>query len=96
MLYFKSLSLSLSLSLSPPPQKKGFKTPSQGSGTTLWCATSPDLEGMGGVYCENCDIASLQEEGPAARFSGVAELLVDTDEASKLWKRTEEILESIT
>jgi NAD(P)-dependent dehydrogenase (short-subunit alcohol dehydrogenase family) len=76
--------------------KKGFKTPSQGSGTTLWCATSPDLEGMGGVYCENCDIASLQEEGPAARFSGVAEWAVDTDEASKLWKRTEEILESIT
>lgn len=76
--------------------KKGFKTPSQGSSTTLWCATSPDLEGMGGVYCENCDIASLQEEGPAARFSGVAEWAVDTDEASKLWKRTEEILESIT
>ncbi|MEM6805463.1 MAG: SDR family NAD(P)-dependent oxidoreductase, partial [Bacteroidota bacterium] len=26
-----------------------FKTPEQGASTTVWCATSPQLEGMGGV-----------------------------------------------
>ena len=34
-----------------------FKTPEQGAATATWAATSPRLEGMGGVYCENCDIA---------------------------------------
>jgi len=73
----------------------GFKTPTQGATTSLWCATSPQLEGMGGVYCENCDIAAIQEEGPAARFSGVAEWAVDTEEASRLWTETEEAISQI-
>src|SRR5215213_9837604 len=34
-----------------------FKTPEQGASTSTWAATSPQLAGMGGVYCENCDIA---------------------------------------
>jgi hypothetical protein len=29
-----------------------FKTPEQGAATSLWCATSPQLDGMGGLYCE--------------------------------------------
>ena len=28
-----------------------FKTPEQGAATTPWAATSPQLEGKGGVYC---------------------------------------------
>src|SRR5262249_42049501 len=28
-----------------------FKTPEQGAATSVWCATSPQLEGKGGVYC---------------------------------------------
>jgi hypothetical protein len=31
----------------------------QGAATSVWCATSTQLDGMGGVYCENCDIAPL-------------------------------------
>jgi NAD(P)-dependent dehydrogenase (short-subunit alcohol dehydrogenase family) len=33
------------------------KTPQQGAATSVWCATSPQLNGMGGVYCQDCDIA---------------------------------------
>src|SRR5262249_1985929 len=33
------------------------KTPAQGAATSVWCATSRQLDGRGGVYCENCDIA---------------------------------------
>src|SRR5436305_1307705 len=33
----------------------GFKAPEQGAATQVWAATSPQLEEMGGVYCEDCD-----------------------------------------
>jgi len=38
---------------------RNMKSVAQGAATTVWCATSPQLDGMGGVYCENCDIAPL-------------------------------------
>src|SRR5690606_24104443 len=31
-----------------------FKTPEQGAATSVWCATSLQLQGKGGVYCEDC------------------------------------------
>ena len=36
---------------------RNMKTPEQSAATSIWCATSPQLEGLGGVYCEDCDIA---------------------------------------
>ncbi|MFE9401503.1 SDR family NAD(P)-dependent oxidoreductase [Streptomyces sp. NPDC006530] len=38
-----------------------FKTPEQGAATQVWAATSPRLAGLGGVYCEDCDIAGHVE-----------------------------------
>ena len=35
--------------------KNFFKTTNQGSSTTLWCATNEKLNGIGGVFCEDCD-----------------------------------------
>jgi NAD(P)-dependent dehydrogenase (short-subunit alcohol dehydrogenase family) len=35
----------------------GFKTAEQGAATSIWCATSPQLEGLGSLYCEDCDVA---------------------------------------
>lgn len=72
-----------------------FKSPTQGSSTSLWCATSPMLEEVSGVYCENCDVAVRQEDGPMARYIGVADWAVDTDEAAKLWDLTEHTLSSL-
>src|SRR4029077_16267170 len=34
-----------------------IKTAEQGAATSVWSATSHQLDGMGGVYCEDCDIA---------------------------------------
>ena len=73
-----------------------FKSPTQGAGTSLWAATSPMLNDVSGVYCENCDVAARQEDGPMARYIGVADWAVDTDEASKLWDLTEHTLESLS
>ena len=72
-----------------------FKSPTQGASTSLWCATSPMLEEVSGVYCENCDVAVRQEDGPMARYIGVADWAVDTDEAAKLWDFTEHTLSSL-
>ncbi|MGZ3475695.1 MAG: oxidoreductase [Polyangiales bacterium] len=66
----------------------GFKTVEQGAATTVWCATSPRLEGMGGVYCEDCDIA---EPVPAdfAEPRGVRPWAMDPGLAERLWKLSE-------
>jgi NAD(P)-dependent dehydrogenase (short-subunit alcohol dehydrogenase family) len=63
-----------------------FKTPEQGAATSTWAATSPQLAGMGGVYCEDCDIASPTEVGsPTARIRGVDAHAIDPDVAARLW-----------
>jgi len=76
--------------------KKFFKSPSQGASTTLWCATSNDLNGLGGVFCEDCDIAKRKSEVDESlqRYFGVADWAVDTDEALKLWELSEKIITS--
>jgi len=75
-----------------PMAKAGFKTPAQGAGTTLWCATNPKLNDMGGVYCENCDVADMQGDDAMARFVGVAPWAVESEDASRLWTETEKLL----
>ena len=68
-----------------------FKTPAQGATTSLWCATSPELAGKGGVYCEDCDIAALVADDDAG-MAGVRGWAVDADAADKLWDATEKLL----
>jgi NAD(P)-dependent dehydrogenase (short-subunit alcohol dehydrogenase family) len=68
-----------------------FKTPTQGCTTTLWAATSPLLEGKGGVYCEDCNIAAVSGENPV-RYRDVEAYAVDTDSAERLWEMSERLL----
>ena len=69
-----------------------FKTPEQGASTSTWAATSPQLEGMGGVYCENCDIAKPTEpDSPTARIVGVDAHAVDPGDAERLWAVSAEL-----
>jgi NAD(P)-dependent dehydrogenase (short-subunit alcohol dehydrogenase family) len=69
-----------------------FKTREQGASTATWAATSPALEGMGGVYCENCDIAEpTVPESPTARIEGVDPHAVDPDAAARLWTVSAEL-----
>jgi NAD(P)-dependent dehydrogenase (short-subunit alcohol dehydrogenase family) len=65
-----------------------FKTPSQGAATSVWCATNAQLEGHGGVYCEDCDIAELVPADDAS-FRGVRAWAVDPDIADGLWALSE-------
>tara|TARA_B100001175_G_scaffold110255_1_gene93624 strand:+ start:5927 stop:6907 length:981 start_codon:yes stop_codon:yes gene_type:complete len=77
--------------------KNFFKSTSQGASTALWCATSPDLNGLGGIFCEDCDVAKRKSEVDESlqRYFGVADWAVDTDEASKLWDVTESMIEKL-
>jgi NAD(P)-dependent dehydrogenase (short-subunit alcohol dehydrogenase family) len=65
-----------------------FKTPSQGAATSVWCATNAQLDGKGGLYCEDCDIAR-QVGADDKGFSGVRPWAIDPALADKLWALSE-------
>lgn len=67
-----------------------FKTPSQGAATSVWCAANVQLDGVGGVYCEDCDIAApvpADDKG----YAGVRPWAVDPVLADKLWLLSEQM-----
>ena len=67
-----------------------FKSPEQGAATSIWCAVSPLLGGLGGVYCEDCNVAALA--GPdTPRYSGAAPHIRDEALAQALWAKSEEM-----
>jgi NAD(P)-dependent dehydrogenase (short-subunit alcohol dehydrogenase family) len=55
---------------------------SHGAATTVWAATSSALDGLGGVYLEDCAIAVPFVEGTPGGFAPHA---VDPDQAARLW-----------
>ncbi len=65
-----------------------FKSVEAGAATSIWCAVSPLLEGEGGVYCEDCNIAALWEEG-MNRYSGARPHITNRDDAAALWAASE-------
>ena len=67
-----------------------LKTIPQGAATTIWAATTPLLNNIGGVYCEDADIAglALSEEMSA----GVKPYSLDELSAKQLWQQTEEMI----
>ncbi|HEV8389740.1 MAG TPA: oxidoreductase [Dongiaceae bacterium] len=78
---------------------RNLKNVEQGAATSVWCATSPQLDGMGGVYCENCDIAPpASKEAVAGKPAatpgtlGVASHAVDSAAAERLWRLSEQLV----
>lgn len=81
-----------------PEVEARLKTIPQGAATTIWCAVSPQLNEIGGVYCENCDIAEIDEGQIEHRFEepatirGVQPYSIDKNNAERLWTLSEEML----
>ncbi|RZK57998.1 MAG: SDR family NAD(P)-dependent oxidoreductase [Pedobacter sp.] len=82
---------------------KGLKSLTQGASTTVWCATSPQLDDIGGVYCENADIAQLENvevDGSKENMDGttmmkdVMPYALDETSAKKLWKLSESLTDT--
>jgi NAD(P)-dependent dehydrogenase (short-subunit alcohol dehydrogenase family) len=75
----------------PPAIQAMFKTPEQGASTATWAATSPQLDGRGGEYCEDCDIAQLA--GPdSQRWEHARPWICDEEKADRLWEMSEKML----
>ena len=72
-----------------PEVAASLKTIPQGTSTTIWCATSPLLNNIGGVYCEDADIAELALE--QGTYAGVKPYSVDKKNARRLWKLSEKL-----
>jgi len=65
-----------------------FKSTSQGAATSVWCAANAQLDGLGGVYCEDCDIAQAVP-ADSQLWSGVRPWAIDPATADKLWALSE-------
>ena len=61
-----------------------FKTPEQGAATSIWAAVAPELNGAGGLYLEDCQIA--KEWCAEHPLSGVLPYALDCESAEKLWE----------
>ncbi|MEV6606262.1 SDR family NAD(P)-dependent oxidoreductase [Kutzneria sp. NPDC051319] len=70
-----------------------FKTPEQGAATAVFAATSPQLDGMGGVYLEDCDVAESvpSDADPATTWGGVKAYALDPEQADRLWTLSAEL-----
>jgi NAD(P)-dependent dehydrogenase (short-subunit alcohol dehydrogenase family) len=66
----------------------GLKSLEQGAATGLWCATSTALDAMGGVYCEDCNIAPINNSESGRK--GVAKWANNSDFAERLWSLSEQ------
>lgn len=71
--------------------ENNMKTPYQGAATSVWCATSPQLEGMGGVYCADCDIALALPGDASTEIHGVRPRATDPVAAGRLWQLSEQL-----
>jgi NAD(P)-dependent dehydrogenase (short-subunit alcohol dehydrogenase family) len=69
-----------------------LKTPEQGAATSVLLAASPEVEGVGGCYFEDCNEAPVLDERPAAGMGGVAPYAVDPGNAWRLWEVSLELL----
>jgi NAD(P)-dependent dehydrogenase (short-subunit alcohol dehydrogenase family) len=73
-----------------PPEKLGLKSVEQGAATSVWAATSPRLDDVGGVYLEDVEVAEPvpadYEEG-----RGVRPWARDPEAAARLWTLSEEL-----
>lgn len=69
------------------PLMPEFKSPEAGAATPVWAATSPQLDGLGGLYLEDCDVAPVAD--PDGRVTGQAlgvfPHAIDPEKAARLW-----------
>lgn len=73
-----------------PGGRMEWKQVPAGAATSAWAATAPELEGRGGLYLEDCQVA-----GPRASASdegGYEAWALDPEAAKRLWSVSEEMV----
>jgi len=77
-------------SRTPPGGTLTFKTVEAGAATSVFVATAPELEGRGGVYLEDCHVASVNDAPDA--LDGVKSYALDPKNAERLWELSERLI----
>jgi NAD(P)-dependent dehydrogenase (short-subunit alcohol dehydrogenase family) len=67
-----------------------LKTPAQGAATSVWLATAPELEGVGGRYYEDGHEAAVVDH--RGDQGGVAPYALDPSNADRLWALSERLV----
>lgn len=78
----------------------GLKSVEQGAATQIWLATNPKLDGIGGVFAEDCEIAEITPQSDEnntdldelLKRKGVMSYAIDKENADKLWTLSEKLL----
>ena len=77
--------------------ERGKKTVQQGASTIVFAATSPLLDGIGGVYLKDNDVSRIDDAPRSLTAdsipSEIASGSIDPEAAKRLWKVSEELLE---
>ena len=69
------------------------ESPEQGAATSVLLAVSPQLEGVGGRYFEDCNEAAVLEPGQeGGAEAGVAAYALDRGDADRLWELSLELI----
>jgi NAD(P)-dependent dehydrogenase (short-subunit alcohol dehydrogenase family) len=69
-----------------------FKTPEQGAATTVWASVAPELEGIGGLYLEDCQQA-VPYNAEISTLTGYMPYALNADHAEQLWTIAEKLVE---
>ncbi len=69
-----------------------FKTPEQGAATSVWAAVGKELEGVGGLYLEDCQESHPFD--PAKPMTGYKSYALDPEHAERLWTASEKLVET--
>ena len=67
-----------------------LKTVAAGAATSVYAATAPELEGRGGFYLHDCQIADVNDDETVS--GGVRSYAIDPNAAQHLWVLSEEMV----
>ncbi len=69
-----------------------FKTPEQGAATTVWASVAAELEGIGGLYLEDCH-QGVPYNPEISTLTGYMPYALNADHAEQLWTIAEKLVE---
>jgi NAD(P)-dependent dehydrogenase (short-subunit alcohol dehydrogenase family) len=71
---------------------KYWKSPEQGAATTVWAAVAKELEGKGGKFLDDCQVAKPHDPKSGQFGPGYADWAYDPENEAKLWAKSLELL----
>ena len=73
-----------------PTSAYEWKTVPQGAATAVWTAVVAKSGEVGGSYCEDCHVASIDDD--PSHSSGVRSYALSPETAGALWAESEEMV----